>query len=232
MNEIKNYILTNWGGYNVKPNVEETDDEIKLMVLYEDHGDKFIIIRTKEGNTYEYGYYLNRSNGYWGFVRTPQLFTAVDKWSTLANRTFAYLEERLFKEEFTNIWFPIKKPRICSKAYAQEIFNNIVVYFDEIYALKIHYEEPYHKEEVLKFLKNNEIDTQDNLKRYEAIKWTSKIDGIDGIAGKRPYDRDYIKCDRIIKLWYNGRYRKLPSMKTTEDDYGCTRVSLNLRQYK
>ena len=53
MNEIKNYILTNWGGYNVKPNVEETDDEIKLMVLYEDHGDKFILIRTKEGNTYE-----------------------------------------------------------------------------------------------------------------------------------------------------------------------------------
>lgn len=232
MNEIKNYILTNWGGYNVKPNVEETDDEIKLMVLYEDHGDEFIIIRTKEGDTYEYGYYLNRPNGYWGFVREPKLFTAVDKWSALANRTFAYLEEELFVEEFKCIWFPTKKPRICSKKYAQRIFDNIIKYFDEIYTLKIHYEEPYHKGQVLKFLKDNEIDTPDNLKKYENIKWTSKIDGIDGVAGKRLYTNSRINCDRIIKLWHNGGYRKLPSMKESEDDYGCTRVSLNLRQYK
>lgn len=232
MNEIKNHILTNWGGISVKPNVEETDDEIKLMVLYEDYGDKFILIRTKEGNTFEYGYYLNRPNSYWGFIRTPQLFTVVDKYSSLANRTYGYLDEELFEEEFTKIWFPTKKPRICSQAYAQRIFDNIIKYFDEIYSLKIHYEEPYYKGEVLKFLKNNGIDTRDNLEKYEAIKWTSKIDGIDGIAGKRPYNSDYINCDKIIKLWYNGRYRKLPSMRINEDDYGCTRISLNLRQYK
>lgn len=231
MNKIKNHILTNWGGISVKPNVEETDEEIKLMVLYEDHGDKFLIIRTKGGDTYEYGYYLNRY-GNWQFVRTPQLFAAADKWSTLANKTFEYLEEELFVKEFDNIWFPTKKPRICSKEYAQRIFDNIIKYFDEIYASKTYYGEPYYKGEVLKFLKNNKIDTPDNLNKYEAIKWTSKIDGIDGVAGKRVYSNNCVNCDRIIKLYYNGRYRKLPHMRETEDEYGFTRVSLNLRQYK
>lgn len=51
MNEIKNHILTNWGE-DFKPNVEEQDDEIKLMILYKDIGDEYILIRTKDGGSY------------------------------------------------------------------------------------------------------------------------------------------------------------------------------------
>lgn len=74
MSVFENLVLYNWGDVGVKANIDEQDDEIIAAILYDDHGDEFLSIKTSDGY-FEYGYYLNRP---WqpDFIREPTDKTA------------------------------------------------------------------------------------------------------------------------------------------------------------
>lgn len=76
----------------VRANVEEDADDIVLAVCYEDHGDDFLYIRTKDGKEFKYGWYINRPFGdSKGFVRRPE--------PGIAGKISAENAEYLFSDE-------------------------------------------------------------------------------------------------------------------------------------
>lgn len=100
--DFKEITLTNWDGIKLKADVDENPDNIIAAVLYSDHGDSFLAIKTKEG-IFEYGWWLNRP-GYdydlleenaWRnrdeFIKLPKLYGKLDKDSYVSNRIYSLI---------------------------------------------------------------------------------------------------------------------------------------------
>ena len=100
--DLSNVILNNWGGISVKADIDEKMEDIVLAIKYEDHGDDFLLIKTKDG-TYEYGWWLNRERDFYPkydelydgiydwtklFIRRPYLFYRFDYECKLSNEIF------------------------------------------------------------------------------------------------------------------------------------------------
>lgn len=69
--------LKAWGGYDFMVNIDERTDEIELEIKYEDHGDEFLLIKTKQGEIFVYGYFENRIDYFENdesLVRKTELF--------------------------------------------------------------------------------------------------------------------------------------------------------------
>ena len=85
-------VLYGWDGANVLPEIEENPEDISVVVKYCDHGDEFLVIKTREGKTYEYGCYENRPYGSLEtFVRKPHLYKQFDECSAISNKIYFYL---------------------------------------------------------------------------------------------------------------------------------------------
>ena len=76
--------------------------------------------------------------------------------------------------------------------------------------------------------------TEENIVKLENVKWDSKINGSDGIAGKRLYKCDNLRGDSIKFIYYKGKERDLSKvrMKWDSDDWGTEVFSLSLNQFK
>ena len=75
---------------------------------------------------------------------------------------------------------------------AQYKFNKIIEYLEEVSYRGITYDlsDSYSKREISRYLKEHNIDTKENIDKLENAKWSSRINGSDGIAGNRIYDGD------------------------------------------
>lgn len=102
--DFNNIKLNCYGNITVSANIEESIEDIETAVLYDDHGDEYLVVRTKDGAQHEYGYYMNRK---WApnnpedlgenYVRKPVVFKMIDKYATTSNRVYDYISDRVLK---------------------------------------------------------------------------------------------------------------------------------------
>lgn len=241
MNNIfEGLVLRNYGGIVLKPAIDEKIEDVKLAIKYNDHGDDFLLIKT-ENETYKYGWWLNRP-GYPSyddlneihnyFIRKPTLYFAYDNNSRLSNEICRYIDWHFTtRSDFGD---EIMK---CSDHVAQCEIDSFIHYMNNDIATRgITYDwtNACSKNKILRFMDINGIMTDENVNAFNNIKWSSKIDGADGISGKMKYYGDRLYGDSISFIYYLGKYRdpNKIKMKHQLDDW-CEEVfDLSLKQFK
>jgi hypothetical protein len=238
LNEI---ILGNYGGIRVDAKVDEKLEDVKLIIEYDDHGDEFLIVKTKDNNIYEYGWYLNRkytmdydevinSESDCGFIRKPKLFYKEDDNAQCSNDIFWRLRDWGIYDHMSS------RVQKHSTMMAQHYFDSFVEFMiDDIQNRGIMYHHENDKSTLVMYLDENDILTQDNLDKLEQVKFDSRINGIDGFAGKRSLSiDDRIYGDDIQYIYYNGKFRdiKKTKKKHSYDNWGYKRFDLSLKQFR
>lgn len=221
--------LTAWDGYTLKLNLEESEDDIVLKIKYEDHGDEYLLVKTKSGEMFEYGMWVNIDNfnrfDHTDWIRKTELYCKEDEHCKMSNDRFFWCE----REMFDSSWY---KYRIYDKYRAQYIFEMWVHLHDQMYESNIYYKANDYKYKTLSFLEKNGINTEENLKIVETIHFDSKRDGFDGVCGKRKITSNDIYCDSIRYVIYNGKRVWAKVRKGDTDDWGCITKILSLNQFK
>lgn len=242
-NVLSKMILRGWEGINVTANIDEELSNVKVAVKYSDHGDEFLFVKTKDGKTYLYGWFigrrdymlcpnyddLNNSQDDYGFIRKPKLYRAYDNRSSLSNRIYFYVDR-----EFDN-GHHFDVPRIDTPECAQVKFNNYVRFMSDVYNMGITYHKEKDKKFIERYLKENGILTADNVEKLERVKFSSGENGVDGIAGKRKtYISKRLNGDKIDTVWYDGEFLDLKRVKFKSylDREYFERFALNLDQFK
>lgn len=213
MKNLNEIALGNYGGIVVKSSIDEKAEDVNLAILYQDHGDDFLVIRTGK-KIYKYGWLVNRPfhpsysdlDKEWNkdkFVRNPRLFYKEDKGCCLSNEMFFWFESQL-EPEYGDGFF--KHHRTRKESYKEvvwrleDIKGTMKTYADR----GITYDASYEKEMLLRYLKANDAMTEETMDIVNSIKWDSRIDGFDGIAGKEETD-NLILGDSIKFIIHNGQ---------------------------
>lgn len=237
INTLQNLILGNYDKIKVRTEIEEKIEDIDLAIKYTDHGDEFLVIRSN-GKYYEYGWWQHRpghpdykdlDKPYYAncYIRKPKLYFKEDHKYTLSNSLYwkmdTYIRDRMTDRIMKKI----------STSSAQIDFEIYLECMEEAMNSGITYHKEKDKETLIKYLEINEIKTRDNLDRLDKIKFTSRIDGADGIAGKREIG-DQIHGDKIDFIFYKGKpvhWRKT-KRRYTHDEWGFSMFSMSLKQFK
>jgi len=242
--------VKNWDKIALKADIEEKEDQIRAMIKYDDHGDEFIYIRTKNGPDYEYGWYLNR-RGYpdydkldnymsrWHsnlFIRKPFLLAGYPKNSDESNEIYFYTKEILFDQDKWH-WFSDDRYKKYNQSKSAQ--SNFDFYFDIIEGIYKNHKTVYHTnhcDDVLGYLRVNQIETEENLAKVRELAHFYRIGAIDGTAGKKEIsDNDSLYGDSVIWVWRNNKFLNKGEYKirrTREtDEWGCDQFKLNLKQF-
>lgn len=240
-------ILRSWGGIILEADIEEDYDQILYAVKYHDHGDSFLRVQPKDGNPCEYGWWLNRCgmpdycdlDQDWAqryFNRCPVLFKDFDVHHSLSNKLYSTFNNEHFGVINSSSFMA---PLVCkSEQDATYRFDHICLVMSATAHQSVMYDENDYRDVVLNFLKINKIDTEENLKKFAKIKWDSRVNGIDGFAGRRErIPDDTIYAEGIDWVFRNGRFidgSRLSVKHITEFDEwgGYDTVRLNLNQFK
>ena len=241
-NILQETILRDWGGFNVIADIDEKLEDIRVAVKYDDHGDEFLFIKTKDDKAYEYGWYINRRDVFcpdydelikspndYGFIRKPKLTYAYDKRCLLSNRIYHYV-----MDAFDN-GHGFCVPRIDTPTYAQTKFDYYVRFMDDVYKKGVTYHNEKDKSFIERYLKDNNILTEENINKLNSVRFSSSENGIDGSAGKRkPYVDKVLRGDNIEFVWYNGEFLDLKKVKFKSyyDREYFERFDLYLNQFK
>lgn len=237
-----------WGDIIVNPDIQENLDDIWLAIRYDDHGDDFWLIGTKNGSFYRYGYIINRTcehlpDNMW--IRKPNLFKKVDERAHVSNHLFFYFREH-FEEKTDGIFSTYTDtPRVYySPASAQREFDFFMIELKTIIeGDKMVHEHRggygFNKSSLRLFLEANKINTEENLKKLEDQPFDTRIDGVDGSSGKvKWWDApcEILYCDNIQFIYINGKTQdidKAPIYQSGYDDeWGYKSVCLNLNSYR
>jgi hypothetical protein len=241
--DLKEVDIHGWHGINLKANVEEKEEDIIAAIKYWDHGDSFLVIVTKD-DAFEYGWWLNRygypdydelSNAWYGkdrFIRLPELNGKYDKNSTIANQLYFALDGRLID----HMTYQVKKYR-DPQIYFDIFLEDVKKCFD---TGTIYHKDDHYFADAYRYLKENDILTEDNLRKLSEMREWLRIDAIDGTAGKKKRDRDdYIYGDTIEWVYYKGEVvkkkfnkHKIKVKSTSDDEWGVSGFSMNLAQFK
>ena len=250
---FKEVILNNYGGFKLKANIDENPENIIAAVLYDDHGDDFLVIKTDDA-VYEYGLFVTR-NGFdaralndenhherkWlerFFDKFPKLTGPLDYRCEKTNTIFRLIEN----EMCITGWFQHDTIKKCSsKYYAQMCFDDVYLGIKEIYKTNIiyHCDSHYYIDRIIEFMKENELETEDNLQKIEDLKTFLRIDCIDGDAGKVNRDLDYeVFGDDIKWIWYRNELitkkfnkHKIKVKSTYDNEWGVDGFRLNMKQF-
>lgn len=238
INTLQKLILGNYDKIKVRPEIEEKIEDIDLVIKYTDHGDEFLVVRSN-GKYYEYGWWQNRyghpdyadldkpwAENY--YIRKPKLYFKEDYRHALSNELCRRKDYYITGEQYYNC--PRKE---YSRETAQYNFSMYLKEMQRAIESGITYHEDDDKDVLVKYLEVNDIKTEDNLNKLEEIKFSSRIDGADGIAGKRE-----IGCaicgDTIDFIFYKGKSRHWRKTKRTyrHDRFGFSIFTLNMKQFK
>ena len=211
---FKEIVLNNYGGFKLKADVDENPEDIVVAVCYCDHGDDFLVIKTKDA-CYKYGLFVTR-NGYdacclndenhyqrsW-FLKVPKLTGPIDYRSETTNNIYFLIEKRttdgggFFRSNKTQVW--------SSKSLAQKEFDTLYDRLKEYYNTGIvyHCEGDSYLPRIMKYLQANDLLTEENLQKIEEIKTYLRINAIDGTAGKKDLN-GLVLGDDLRWIYYNG----------------------------
>ncbi len=251
--DFKEIVLHNYGGFKLKADIDENPEDIIAAVCYCDHGDDFLVVKTKDA-VYEYGLYVTR-NGWDArclddethhsrqyFLKMPKLTGKFDYRSEMENKIYFYLDGEL--TEKGGFLQPDKIRVYHSRDYAQLSFNKICEKLKEFYDTGVvyHCRVSSHVSDIMRYLEANDILTDENLQRLEDIRTYLREDTIDGTAGKRDMtNRGYFCGDDLNCIYYNGekvikKYHKHKiKVKSTwtDDEWGPERgFCVDMDQFK
>lgn len=233
-----NFILHYYGGMDLQVRLEEDWNKIDLFIVYEDHGDEFLQIRTKDGNVYKYGYVGNRKgilDEGSCYTTQPELFCIEDKHSTLANKIFHQFNS-------DRSWYTTTYQRVFSdlggveKHYDKETATRRLVeacnYLQDAYSLKIFYNVDDYKRRCIQYIKENELDEK-YIEQMDKVKWSSKRNGIDGYVGKLKYfDNDRIICENVRLIIHKNKVKhNCTKREINFDEWGIATYEINLKQF-
>ena len=255
MLNFKEVILDNFGGIKLKANVDEKQEEIIAAILYNDHGDDFLIVKATD-HTSQYGYWLNRKghadyndviknpNHYERecFERLPELTGPPDEgWSSIKNDIYKTIELHMFEEKY-NGWGYDKILRTGLSKYHAEfnlewIYNDIKRAFET--GVVYHCDKSYTIDRIYRFIEKNDIATEENLQKVKELETFLRIGAIDGTAGKKFYENDFVHGDDIQWIWYKGKqihkkYHKhgiKVKREWLDDEWGGYGFYLSLNQF-
>ena len=234
-----------WRDIIVDPQIEENAEDIWLAVKYDDHGDDLWLIGTKDGSFYRYGYIVNRTIDFVfddAWKRKPVLFKKEDTRANVSNRMFFLFRERM--EDFTygciGKSYTGTPKKAASSWYAQIIYDDFMSQVEsavkgDTMIHEHHLSYGYNKQSVRRFLEHNGIATEENLKKLENQPFDTRMNGLDGNAGKHRYECEIIVFDHIQYICINGREqdpKKAPVYYSHEDEWGVESGILNLNSYR
>lgn len=211
--------LNAYGGYLFSANVEEKAEDINLAVLYSNHGDDYLFVKTKDGKSYTYGMFVNLKDvpdepeklGP-SYVRKPVIYKKINRYCTVSNDTFRSLKS--FYEGEGNY-----KP-FYSTGHAQTMFD---IAIDALY--KAFNSDEFYNLENRRFdmeyaLEKNNIGTKDNIMKLADAPFASRGNGgVDGIAGKlEESDDEYLFVDSVIAVFHDGKDLNEKEYIITTDD--------------
>lgn len=221
-----------WGGIKLIPQIEEKAEDIWLLVTYEDHGDDFVVVGTKDGKCYEYGYWLNRRDFYpelTEWARKPMTYKKEDEYSVLSNRIY---------REF-NYYFKERNGgyRIYNDVdYAQRTFLHFLNFMKEEMegdTIYVKHGRDY-KYELHRWLQANQMDNNYYLEALENTPFDTHVNGFDGVAGKRCICPDTVLyADHFDKIIVNGKKldRRKVSKPDHTDEWGETTYRMRLDRF-
>lgn len=236
--------LTIYDDMVVDPQVDEEKENIDIAIGYEDHGDNFIFVKTKSGESYIYGWFCNRPG--WpdqsdlertdmfdkDFIRKPIGFKKDDRFAT-SNKILFRIKNDFHKNDNWGFSDQIKVE--FDKFHAQLWFDSFCGWLKEENATGGMYHLDRYKFEVNKYLELNDILTDENLKKLDETPFNSRVNGLDGIAGKIDASNwKAITFDTIKFVFKNERFIKKSKVKTHRefyDDFGFPTYSINLSQF-
>lgn len=210
--DIKNLKLHAYGNLDLRADVEEKLDDIELGVLYSIHGDSYFLVKTKTGETFKYGYFVNlrfeNDIDRLGpeYVRKPELFK-VARYTDFDHVKWAI--DYFTKEETVHYGWRHEETKIYEDAKsAQWHFNRMLDNLEEEYAKGYYYNKELRRIDIVSCLVKNGIDTDENLEKLKTAKLTSKnSDGFDGVAAKKliSYEPDPLTVDEVSMVIRNGK---------------------------
>lgn len=173
-------ILKGWRGYDMLPKVEENHEDIWLLIKYQDHGDEFLVVGTRDGRRYEYGCYTNRDDSKCNkYERDPVYFKKPD------SESCAKLSNKIF--EMLRIRFGFDYDEVYSEELAQFLFDETLESFSDLAEeSEVLFDYDNEKYKIRSWLRVNGIDTEENYRRLEEARFDNKVGEYRaiGIAGK------------------------------------------------
>lgn len=250
---FKEITISNHDGIKLKADVDENPDDIIAAVLYSDHGDSFLSVKTKEG-IFEYGWWLNRpfydydylDENTWKnndeFIKLPKLYGKLDKGSYVSNEIYSLMRNCLYETSYFMGWRSNDRLKEnLAPDTAQRYFDRLYHGLKEYYDSNVVFRERNDRIGIITYyLANNNIMTEENIKKLEDIKTFLRIGAIDGAAGKQKGDV-FIGGDNLDWIWYRGKQVSKKYHKhgikvkgyTTYDDFGgYGRFCINMDQFK
>lgn len=203
--------LNAWKNIVVKVVTDEDIEDMSWAAVIEDRGDEYLVVKMKDGRAYKYGCFANLKNSSYylsKLVKQPELFKPLDNLSSYFSELVKQPEVFKSPDSDTN---PVQE--ICGLIYryvfekgyngilscekivetplAQHDFYCLINELDEIFKTsdRQYFCDSY-KDYVKLFLEVNGIATEENLAKLESAHWNSRVDGIDGYAGKEELDPD------------------------------------------
>lgn len=222
--------LNAWKNIVVKVVTDEDIEDMSWAAVIEVHGDEYLVVKMKDGRAYEYGCYANLKDSEYilkNLSKQPEMFRGSDRFASASNKIYELVHFYIFKKDGFFIDEKIKEE---SKTSAQYDFDHLLEKVDGIFDnYADRYDCNHHKDDIIRFLKLNGIDTEENLNKLNETRWDSKTNGIDGYAGKRDLDPDAsIYFDSLIDT-YNVSKAELEIVKDDDDDeWGVSGYYLNL----
>ena len=221
--------LNAWHHLVVKVKTDENLEDMEWAVVLEDHGDEYLIVKTKDEKIYKYGCFANLRDSKWimdDLMRKPEMYKELD--GTTSNDIYFLIDRELY--DFSS--FSAK--RYYSKEDAQWHFDYVMNRLIEIHeSSKYTYDSNSHKHEAGLFLKKNGINTEENLQKLNETPWDSRIDGVDGIAGKEDisgWDHIYFESIRDVYIIDESDLEIVEDDET--DEYGYGGYYLNIKPDK
>ena len=235
LNEVP--VLRGWRGMDVLTSVDENPKDIWMMVLYDYHGDDFLIVRTRDMKTYRYGCYANlKHSELYTYVREPKLYKKFDEHAVVSNKIY-----RRFNNAFCKGWGSIMyDKKYYDKTTAQLVYDDELRFISNLAATAdVIFDYDIDKIDVRDWLMLNEICTKENIEKLNNAKFDSKteINGhrVIGVSGKEDISNlKELYVDGVSFIMVNDKYVDYQRVLYGKfyDDWGVESYCLNLNGFR
>lgn len=227
--------LRGWKSLNTLPDVEEKPEDIWLLIEYDDHGDDFLVVGTRDGKLYQYALYTNRKFSEFNhYVREPKLYKKLDDRAHVSNDIF-FKFERLFQKSHMSFGYDLKlndaTEAQCRFMEAIHYISNLRETTDTIFDYDIR------KDDIRFWLELNGIDTEENLKILSETKFHNKEGDhkVIGVAGKMDITgHEWLGGDGFQFVCVNNKEINPEKVVVLNgyDEWGVERYSIPIKSFR
>ena len=226
--------LNAWKNIIVKVVTDEDIEDMAWAAVIEEHGDEYLVVNMKDGRVFKYGCFANLKDSDYvlkNLSKQPELFKPLfkpfDSNSNPAQEICGLIHRYVITKGHNGL---LSCEKIAETPLAQHDFYCLIDELDEIFKTSdCQYFCDSYKHQVKLFLEVNGIATEKNLAKLESARWNSRIDGIDGYAGKKEIDPENgVDFDSLVDT-YNVSKDELEIVKEDDpDEWGVSGYHLNL----